>query len=80
MIKNNIKICSDDTECFDKKQIALAIRNATLNDCLECSLIEDGIISGCEDCSLEFICDGIDELSDDYINHTTKIVSTFNFD
>ncbi|WP_252242741.1 hypothetical protein [Clostridium sp. ZS2] len=80
MIKNNIKICSEDGECFDKKQIALAIRNATLNDCLECSLIEGGIISGCEACSLKFICDGIEELSDEYIEHTTKVVSTFNFD
>ncbi|ACD22498.1 hypothetical protein FDE76_11860 [Clostridium botulinum] len=80
MIKNNIKICSEDSDCFDKKQIALAIRNATLNDCLECSLIEGVIISGCEACSLKFICDGIEDLSDEYIEHTTKVVSTFNFD
>ncbi|MCS6102697.1 hypothetical protein DWV12_01685 [Clostridium botulinum] len=80
MIKNNIKICSEDGECFDKKQIALAIRNATLDDSMECSLIEDGIISGCENCSLKFICDGIEDLSDEYIENTTKVVSTFNFD
>ncbi|OSA94248.1 UNVERIFIED_ORG: hypothetical protein B2H98_12565 [Clostridium botulinum] len=80
MIKNNIKISSEDSDCFDKKQIALAIRNATLNDCLECSLIEDGIISGCESCSLKFICNGIDELSDAYTNHTTKVVNTFKLD
>ncbi|NFR87737.1 hypothetical protein FDE85_13395 [Clostridium botulinum] len=80
MIKNNIKISSEDSDCFDKKQIALAIRNATLNDCLECSLIEDGIISGCENCSLKFICDGIDKLSDAYTNHTTKVVNTFKLD
>ncbi|MBY6809344.1 hypothetical protein [Clostridium botulinum] len=80
MIKNNIKICSDDTECFDKKQIALAIRNATLDDSMECSLINDGITSGCESCSLKFICDGIEDLSDEYIEHTTKVVSTFNLD
>ncbi|NFS28130.1 hypothetical protein FDF12_06655 [Clostridium botulinum] len=80
MFNDNIKICSEDGECFDKKQIALAIRNATLNDCLECSLIKDEIISGCEACSLKFICDGIEDLSDEYIEHTTKVVSTFNFD
>ncbi|MBN1072081.1 hypothetical protein DVV81_13030 [Clostridium botulinum] len=80
MIKNNIKISSEDSDCFDKKQIALAIRNATLNDCLECSLIEDGIISGCEACSLKFICDGVEDLSDEYIEHTTKVVNTFNLD
>ncbi|WP_252225472.1 hypothetical protein [Clostridium sp. ZBS2] len=80
MIKNNIKICSEGNDCFDKKQIALAIRNATLDDSMECSLIEDGIISGCESCSLKFICDGIEDLSDEYIEHTTKVVSTFNFD
>ncbi|MBZ9692303.1 hypothetical protein [Clostridium sp. M14] len=80
MFNDNIKICSEDSDCFDKKQIALAIRNATLNDCLECSLIEDGIISGCEACSLKLICDGIEDLSDEYIEHTTRVVSTFNFD
>ncbi|NFO05572.1 hypothetical protein FDB23_16150 [Clostridium botulinum] len=80
MIKNNIKISSEDSDCFDKKQIALAIRNATLNDCLECSLIEEGIISGCENCSLKLICDGVDELSDKYVNHTTKVVNTFKLD
>ncbi|MBN1060205.1 hypothetical protein [Clostridium botulinum] len=80
MFNDNIKICLEDGECFDKKQIALAIRNATLDDSMECSLIEDGIISGCEACSLKFICDGIEDLSDEYIEHTTKVVSTFNFD
>ncbi|EES49702.1 hypothetical protein NE172_03585 [Clostridium botulinum] len=80
MFNDNIKICSEDGDCFDKKQIALAIRNATLNDCLECSLIEDGIINGCESCSLKFICDGIEELSDKYVNHTTKVVNTFKLD
>ncbi|KAI3344417.1 hypothetical protein FDB55_11275 [Clostridium botulinum] len=80
MIKNNIKISSENSDCFDKKQIALAIRNATLNDCLECSLLVDGIINGCENCSLKFICDGIDKLSDAYTNHTTKVVNTFKLD
>ncbi|MBN1043773.1 hypothetical protein DVW07_17150 [Clostridium botulinum] len=80
MIKNNIKISSENSDCFDKKQIALAIRNATLNDCLECSLLVDGIINGCENCSLKFICDGVEDLSDEYIEHTTKVVSIFDLD
>ncbi len=80
MFNDNIKICSEGNDCFDKKQIALAIRNATLNDSIECSLIKEGIISGCENCSLKFICDGIDQLSDAYTNHTTKVVNTFKLD
>ncbi|NFE12440.1 hypothetical protein FC753_10520 [Clostridium botulinum] len=80
MIKNNIKISAENSDCFEKKQIALAIRNATLNDCLECYLLVDGIINGCENCSLKFICDGIDKLSDAYTNHTTKVVNTFKLD
>lgn len=80
MFNDNIKICSEGNDCFDKKQIALAIRNATLNDSMKCSLANEGIINGCENCSLKFICDGIEKLSDEYIEHTTKVVSTFNFE
>ncbi|MBW6408777.1 hypothetical protein [Clostridium weizhouense] len=80
MVSDKIKVCSENSECYDKKQIALAIRNATFEDSLSCSLLEERVIRDCEGCSLKFICDGIDELSKDYIDHTTTVVTTFKFD
>ena len=48
MIRDEIKIGSEDGEVFDKKQIALAIRNSTFDDDLKCSLLEEGILNKCE--------------------------------
>lgn len=35
-MNDNIKISDKNAETFDKKQIALAIRNSGLNDTLSC--------------------------------------------
>ena len=76
MISSKIKI-TEEGEVLDRKEIALAIRNSTYNDELKCSLIDQNIIKDCESCCLKLICDGIDGLVDDYINKTTKVVSSF---
>ena len=76
MISNRIKI-TEEGEVYDRKEIALAIRNSTYNDELKCSLIDQNIIKDCERCSLKYICDGIDALSDDYIKKTTEVISSF---
>lgn len=76
MISNKIKITKEG-EAYDRKEIALAIRNSTYNDELKCSLIDQNIIKDCESCSLKPICDGIDALADDYIKKTTKVVNSF---
>ena len=76
MISNRIKI-TEGGEVYDRLSIALAIRNSTYNDELKCSLMDKNIIKDCESCSLKFICDGIDALTDDYIKKTTKVVSSF---
>ncbi|WP_026889749.1 hypothetical protein [Clostridium beijerinckii] len=80
MIKDEIKLNSEEGEVFDKKQIALAIRNSTFNDELGCSLLEDGILDKCQGCSLKYICDGIDKVADSYIEKTTEIVNDFSFE
>ncbi|OOM07215.1 hypothetical protein [Clostridium saccharobutylicum] len=80
MIRNEIKIKSEEGELFDKKQIALAIRNSTFEDDLKCSLLEDGILDKCQGCSLKYICNGIDQVVDSYMEKTTEIVNNFNFD
>ena len=80
MIKNEIKMTTANNDCFDKKQIALAIRNSTLNDELKCSLLDEGILNKCEGCSLEYICNGIDKVIDDYNDKITKVVNSFNFE
>ena len=76
MLKDTINI-TDSGEAYDRKEIALVIRNSTYNDELKCSLIDDKILKECQSCSLKFICDGIDELVDDYIKKTTKVISSF---
>ena len=80
MIRDEIKIGSEKGECFDKKQIALAIRNSTFSDELRCSLLEDGILDKCQGCSLKYICDGIDQVVDSYVDKTTEVVNSFNFE
>lgn len=80
MIKDKFKINSEDTQVYDKKEIALAIRNSTVDDELTCSLIDYGILNKCEGCSLKYICDGIDKVVDDYVEKTTKIINSFNFE
>jgi hypothetical protein len=80
MVKDEIKMKSQEGECFDKKQIALAIRNSTFDDDLCCSLLDQGILDKCQGCNLKYICDGIDQVVDSYLDKTTEVVSDFNFE
>ncbi|WP_017212196.1 hypothetical protein [Clostridium beijerinckii] len=80
MVKDEIKIKSEEGEVFDKKQIALAIRNSTFDDGLKCSLLEEGILNKCEGCSLKYICDGIEQVVESYVDKTTAVVNNFNFE
>ena len=79
MVNDEIKMKNCDFDKFDKKQIALAIRNSTLGDELECSLRNEGVIDSCENCNLKSICNGIDKVRDDYIERTSTVVKEFNF-
>jgi len=80
MVRDEIKINSQEGEIFDKKQIALAIRNSTFDDELSCSLLDEGILNECGGCSLKYICDGIDQVVDNYVEKTTEVVNNFNFE
>jgi len=79
MVKNEIKMRSQEGEIFDKKQIALAIRNSTINDELGCSLLDEGILNKCDECGLRDICGEIDQMVDNHVDKTTKIVDNFTF-
>ena len=79
MVNDEIKMKHSDCDTFDKKQIALAIRNSTLGDELECSLREENIISNCDSCSLKSICNGIDKVRTEYIESTSTVVKEFDF-
>ena len=80
MIRDEIKLNSEEGEVFDKKQIALAIRNSTFQDDLKCSLLEEGILDKCQGCSLKYICDGIDKVANSYVEKTTEVVKNFSFE
>ena len=79
MVKDEIKMKNCECDKFDKKQIALAIRNSTLGDELRCSLREENIIGNCDSCSLKSICSGIDKVREEYIKDTSTVVKEFNF-
>ena len=80
MIKNNIILGTEgDNVGFDKMQMALEIRNATLEGGLQCLLLEDNVLNNCLGCNLSPICEGLESLADDYLASTTKVVSSFNF-
>ena len=79
-MKDSIKITVDDNVIYDKKQIALAIKNSTLNDKMICSLKVDGVLKNCQQCEVGIICEGIDSVVEKYIKDTTLIISEFNFD
>ena len=80
MIRDEIIMKSQERKVFDKKQMALAIRKSTFDDELRCSLLDDGILNKCEGCSLKYICDGIDQVVDDYVKKTTEVINSFNFE
>jgi hypothetical protein len=79
MIRNEIKFNPEEADVFDKKQIALAIRNSTFGDEMNCSLLEESIINKCKGCNLKDICDEIDKVVDSYVEKTTKVLNSFNF-
>ncbi len=79
MVKNQIMV-NLEKECFDKKQIALAIKNSTLGDMMRCSLLVEGVIRECEGCTLSCICECIDDALEAYVEETTEVVSTFNIE
>lgn len=80
MIRDEIRLNSEEGEVFDKKQIALVIRNSTFSDELRCSLLDDGILDKCQGCSLRYICDGIDQVVNNYVEKTTEVVNNFSFE
>lgn len=79
LIKDNIILETEDSKSFDKMKIALAIRNSTFGDELNCSILENAVINNCEGCSLKFICERVDEVAEKYLESTTKLVSSFDF-
>lgn len=74
---DEIKLKSVNGESFDKKQIALAIRNANYDDELACSLLREQILEDCSECKLKKICENIDGVARDLKERTTKVVKTF---
>ena len=42
----------------------------------------DGLnkIDKCQGCSLKYICDGIDQVVENYVDKTTEVVNNFNFE
>ena len=79
MIDNNIILGTEEEISFDKMQIALAIRNSTLEGGLQCMLLEDNVLKDCESCNLKPICEGLESLADYYLASIPKVVSSFSF-
>jgi len=43
-------------------------------------LLENGILDKCQGCRLRYICDGIDEVVDSYVEETTEVINNFSFE
>ena len=43
-MEDKIKLRAEEFDRYDKKEIALAIRNSTLDDEMECLLLDENII------------------------------------
>ena len=78
MKREEISLISEERKVYDKKDIALAIKNSTYDD-LGCSLLDDKIIKSCDVCSLKEICEGIDRVADEYVESTINVVNSFKF-
>lgn len=51
-MEDKIKLRDEEFDRYDKKEIALAIRNSTLDYEMECSLLNENIISDCKNYNL----------------------------
>ena len=51
-MEDKIKLRAEEFDRYDKKEIALAIRNSTLDDDMDCSLLNKNIISDCKNYNL----------------------------
>ena len=78
--KDKITVSDLPAQEFDKMQIALAIKNSTLEDNLSCSLLISGVLLSCNYCGLKCLCDEIDDLADWYARKTTKVITCYHFD
>jgi len=79
VIEDKILVSSEEAQNFDKMQIALAIRNSTYEDNLSCSLLKNGVLKSCEKCSLQFFCEKLEEIAEEYVTMTSTVVNTFSF-
>lgn len=79
MIEDKILVSSDEGQNFDKMKIAIAIRNSTYEDNLSCNLLKNGVLKSCEMCSLQFFCEKLEEVAEEYITMTSTVVNIFSF-
>jgi len=79
LIKDDIVLGTEDKKKLDLMEIAIAIRNSTYEGKLRCRLLENSVVNSCEECNLSLICEGIDEVAQDYVESTTKVVNSFSF-
>lgn len=71
MIGGNIEISN-------KKQIASKTMNSSYKDEIFCSLLDEQIMKKCGICFLKKICDGIENISEELNDRTTKAVKILN--
>ncbi|WP_143318405.1 hypothetical protein [Clostridium sp. HBUAS56017] len=79
-MEDEIKFRSEDFKSYDRKEIALAIRNSNYDDEIVCSLLDEEILSDCTSCSLKKICSDIDKISKSFKERTSTVVKSFQFE
>lgn len=79
MIKEKFTMKIEDEEVIDRKALCLAVKNSAKEGTTYCSLLQDELTI-CDKCPLLFICDGIDELKDLYIEDAENTIKVFNME
>jgi len=77
--EDNTIVDTEQSKSLDKMQIALMIKDSTFGFKPSCSLLEKAILSSCNVCNLRSICEGVEIVAQDYVDETTKVVSSFSF-
>ena len=77
MIKEKFTMKIENEEVIDRKALCLAVKNSVKEEGAYCSLLQNELII-CDKCPLLFICDGIDELKDSYIEETENTIKIFD--
>ena len=77
-IDNQVVKQVEGVERYDKFAIASTIFDVSFKGS-DCSVLKSHILRSCDGCNLRYICNGIDDVVEEFIEKTTAVTSSFSF-